>query len=108
MNKTIQSVGFKASKSLLSFAEKKVEKIFKQYPDAIRVDVSFKLGAANNPENKWCSIYLSHKGENQFVKRKSDSFETSLLLCVEAMEKILRRLTAKKISRRNDPPKKKL
>lgn len=103
---TIQSVGFTATKSLVSFAEKWVEKIFNQYPDAIRIDVSFKIGAAKNPENKWCSLYLSHKGENQFVKRKSDQFETSLQLCVEAMEKILRRLNTKRINQRNDPSKK--
>ncbi|NJM80435.1 MAG: HPF/RaiA family ribosome-associated protein [Flavobacterium sp.] len=106
MNTTIQSVGFSATNSLTSFTEKKVEKIFKQYPDAIRIDVSFKIGASKNIENKWCSLYLSHKGENQFVKRKSDSFENSLLQCVEAMEKILRRLTTKKVNQRNDPPRK--
>ncbi len=105
MQITIQSVGFTASQSLAIFTEKKVDKIFRQYPDAIRVDVSFKIGAIKNHENKRCSVYLSHKGENMFVKRKSDSFESSLMLCVEAMEKKIKRLTTKKINQRNDPPR---
>lgn len=102
MSTTIQSVGFKASDDLNSFVKDKVSKLFKQYPDAIRVDVSLRLGASKSTKNKWCSIYLSHKGENQFVKRSAESFEAAVLLSLEAMENILRRLTTKRINQRND------
>lgn len=95
MNINIQTVGFKESKHLTQFTQKKVEKLFHQHPETIRVDITLKEGAKNNPTNKWCSLYLSHRGENQFIKRKSTSYEESILLCVEAMEKILRRQKTK-------------
>ncbi len=103
MNIAIQTVGFKESKHLTKFIHQKVEKLFHQHPETIRVDITLKEGAKNNPVNQWCALYLSHRGENQFVKRKSASYEESIILCVEAMEKILRRRKTKKVNQRNDP-----
>ncbi|MEO6189888.1 MAG: HPF/RaiA family ribosome-associated protein [Saprospiraceae bacterium] len=102
MNITIQTVGFKESNHLTKFVNDKVEKLFHQHPETIRVDITLKEGAKNNPTNQWCSLYLSHSGENQFVKHKSASYEESILLCVETMEKILRRRKTKKVNQRND------
>jgi putative sigma-54 modulation protein len=105
MNITIQTVNFKESKKLVSFVNSKVGKLFKQSPEIIRADVSLKEGATNNLTNKWCSIYISHAGENEFVKKSSTSFEESTLLATEAMEKILRRRKTKMVNKRNDPKK---
>lgn len=102
MNITIQTVNFKESKKLITFINSKVGKLFKQSPEIIRADVSLKEGAANNLTNKWCSIYISHAGENEFVKKNSTSYEESIILATEAMEKILRRRKTKKVNQRND------
>ncbi|NJO24535.1 MAG: hypothetical protein HC867_00290 [Bacteroidia bacterium] len=67
----------------------------------IRADVTLKEGAKNNLTNKWCSIYISHPGENEFVKKNSTSYEESILLATEAMEKILRRRKTKLVNQRN-------
>ncbi len=102
MKITIQTVHFTETKKLTRFVNSKVSKLFHQSPEMIRVDVSLKEGAKNNPSNKLCSLYISHKGENQFVKKNSASYEESILLAVEAMEKILRRRKTKVINQRND------
>ncbi len=92
MNITLQTIKFKESEELKEFVNEKVGKLFHTYPEAIRVDVTLKESAKNDPSNKWCELYLSHKGDNKIVKRNADSYESSILLSVEAMEKILRRL----------------
>lgn len=102
MNITIQTVNFKESKKLTIFINSKVGKLFKQNSELIRADVTLKEGAKNNLTNKWCSIYISHPGENLFVKRNSTSYEESILLATEAMEKILRRRKTKMVNQRND------
>ncbi|CAN5879671.1 hypothetical protein BH11BAC4_BH11BAC4_12550 [soil metagenome] len=102
MNITIQTVNFKGSKKLTTLINSKVGKLFKQSPEIIRADVSLKEGAANNHKNKSCSIYISHAGENEFVKKNSTSYEESLLLATEAMEKILRKRKTKMVNQRND------
>jgi len=103
MNITIQSVKFKESGELNDFVREKVEKLFQLSPEIIRIDVSLKVGAVNNPANKWCSLYISHPGENRFVKKKSGSFEESVIQATEAMQKILRRQKTKRVNQRNDP-----
>ena len=60
------------------------------------------FGASKNHENKWCSFYLSYKGENQFIKRKSVSFENSLLHGAKTKEEILRSFSTKSVNQRND------
>ena len=106
MNITIQTVDFKESKKLTALINSKVGKLFKQSPEIIRADVSLKEGATKNPANKWCSIYISHSGENEFVKKSSGSYEESISLAAEAMGKILRRKKTKKVNQRNDPKRK--
>lgn len=105
MNITIQTVHFKETRKLRIFIISKVGKLFKQSPEIIRADVTLKEGAKNNPENKYCTIYISHPGENEFVKRKSTSYPESILLAIEAMEKNLRRRKTKMVNQRNDPGK---
>jgi ribosome-associated translation inhibitor RaiA len=103
MNITIQTVDFKESESLTTLINNKVAKLFHLSPETIRVDITLKEGSARNPSNKWCSLYLSHPGENQFVKRNSEKYEESISLAVDAMEKILRRAKTKRVNQRNDP-----
>lgn len=103
MRITIQTVGFTATEKLNDYIHDKVEKLFHQSPEIIRIDVSMKEGAKKNPINKWCSLYVSHPGENHFVKRSSETYEKSVVLSVEAMKKILRRKKTKKVNQRNDP-----
>ena len=101
MNITIQTVNFKESRHLEKFIHEKVSKLFNQHPETIRVDITLKEGAKNNPTNQWCALYLSHRGENQYVKRRAANYEESIIHAVEAMEKILRRQKTKKTNQHN-------
>lgn len=105
MNIKLQTLKFNESEDLRNFVNEKVAKLFKQHPEIIRVDVTLKEGAKNNPTNKWCELYVSLPGENKFTKRCSTTYEESILNAVEVMEKILRRITTKKVNQRNDPSK---
>ncbi len=91
MNITLQTLKFKETDDLKSFVYDKIGKLFHQQPNLIRVDVTLKEGAKNNPANKWCELYVSLPGENKFTKKNSTSFEESILKALEIMEKILRR-----------------
>lgn len=92
MNITLATLKFTETPELNQFVHEKVAKLFQQQPDLIRVDVTLKIGAKNNPANKWCELYVSLPGDNKFTKRSSSSFEESILKAVEVMEKILRRM----------------
>ncbi len=92
MDITLQTVKFKESAKLRKFINTKISGISRQYPDAIRIDVTLKKGAANNITNCWCQIYVSHPGENLFVKKNAATYEESISKAVDAMEKIIRRL----------------
>ncbi|MEO7310692.1 MAG: HPF/RaiA family ribosome-associated protein [Chitinophagaceae bacterium] len=102
MDITIQTVNLKVSKTLTNFVNAKVGKLFKQSPEIIRADVTLKEGAKTSLTNKWCAIYISHPGENEYVKKSSATYQESVLLATEAMEKILRRRKTKMVNMRND------
>lgn len=92
MNITLATLKFTETPELNQFVQEKVAKLFQQQPDLIRVDVTLKVGAKNNPTNKWCELYVSLPGNNKFTKRNSTSFEESIIKAIEVMEKILRRM----------------
>ena len=91
MNITLKTLKFTESPELRTFVMEKTAKLFHQNPELIRVEVTLKLGAVNNPTNKWCEIYVSIAGENKFTKRNSESFEESTLKAIEVMERILKK-----------------
>ena len=92
MNITLQTLKFKETDDLKNFVQDKIGKLFHQRPHLIRVDVTLKEGAKNNPANKWCELYVSLPGDNKFTKRSSSSFEESILKAVDIREKMLRRV----------------
>ncbi|MEO8666110.1 MAG: HPF/RaiA family ribosome-associated protein [Ignavibacteria bacterium] len=97
MNIIIQTINFRESTELKDFIYDKLDKLTILDPEIIRMEITLKEGAKNNPSNKWCSLYISHPGENQFVKKRAGTYEESIILASETMEKILRRNKSKKI-----------
>lgn len=96
MKINVQTIDFKASKSLEKFVNSKISKLSKKYADIIRADVSLKRGPANIPGNKFCSLYISHSGENQYLKKSGNSYEESIAQAIDGMDKIFERLKRKK------------
>ena len=97
MNIRIQSVHFKASKQLEDFINDKVAKLSHQKAEIIRADVTLYEGASGNPQNQFCEIQLSVRGNNHFVKKNTGNYEQSILEAVEALQKVLRRSKTKKL-----------
>ena len=89
MKIALQTLKFTESAELKNFVNEKVGKLFHKFPQILRVDVTLKVGAKNNPTNKWCELYVSLPGENRFTKRNSESFEESILKATTTMENIL-------------------
>ncbi len=102
MRFTIQTVDFKENRSLNKLITAKASKLEAKHPEIIGIDVSLKIGAAHNINNKWCSIHVSHAGENQFVKKNSTTFEESVQLAVAAIDMVLSKRKTKRINMRND------
>jgi ribosome-associated translation inhibitor RaiA len=101
MNKIVlQFIQFKASAQLEEFVKEKVSKLFELDNTIIRADVTLFEGASGNPENKFCEIQLSVPGENHFVKKNSENYESSIWDTVKTLQKVIRRHKTKIINKR--------
>lgn len=96
MELRIQSVNFEASEQLKAFAEKKVKKLGRYTDDIIQSDIIMKVIKPDAPNNKEVSVKLSIKNGDSFASKMSDTFEESIDLCVEALEKQIMRTKEKK------------
>jgi putative sigma-54 modulation protein len=83
MDIIIQSLGFNAGESLESFIREKVNTL--KSGDIIRANVTLYKGPAGNPESDYCEIRLEIPGNDLFVKKQSQYFETSVSECVDVL-----------------------
>ena len=96
MELRIQSVNFEATEQLKAFAKKKVEKLVKYTDDIIQSEMIMKMIKPDAPNNKEVSVKLNIKNGESFASKVSDSFEESIDLCMEALEKQIVRTKEKK------------
>ena len=87
----INSVNFKADRTLETFVREKVSKLFHQCNKIIRANVVLREAENGNPENKLCEIRLMIPGNDHFVRKCTEVYEKSILQAVEVLQKILRR-----------------
>ena len=73
MKINIQSVNFKTNTSLLSFIQKKMDKLDLFYDKIIKADVYLKEGNTTEKENKVFEAVLSIPGDSFVVKKKCKS-----------------------------------
>ena len=57
-------------------------------------------GSKRNPENNYCEIRLEIPGNDLFVKKSNDGFETAVVEAVQALGKMILRNKEKKIDRK--------
>lgn len=88
-NIQIQSLHFDASEKLKEFAQKKVSKLNKFSDEIISADITLKVTKPETNNNKESSIKLNVKSDELFASKVAESFEESIDLCVEALEKQL-------------------
>jgi ribosomal subunit interface protein len=91
MKINLQSLHFKASDHLKEFVEEKVGKLSHYDDKIISAEVTLFSDDGKNIDNKVCEIRLVVPGYDDFVKKNSESFESSIAEAVDTLQKILRR-----------------
>jgi len=89
MDIIIQSPGFNAGESLENFIKEKVNTL--KSDNIVRANVTLYKGPAGNPNNDYCEIRLEVPGNDLFVKKNSEYFETSVSECVEVLSQQIKK-----------------
>lgn len=87
MKVNIETVGFKADAKLVSFIEKKIDKLGRFHDGVLSADVKLRLEKDENKENKVAEINLRVPQNDLFAKRQSVSFEESVDTVLDALKK---------------------
>ena len=87
MKLQMHSIRFNADEKLLSFIQKKTDKLDKFFDRIIDGEVFMRLEKDNNMENKVIEIKLNIPKTQLFVKERGKSFEAASDLAVEALKK---------------------
>ncbi len=85
----IQSINFEATAQLKAHIEKKVNKLSRVCDDIQTVDVYLKVVKPETAQNKEAEIKLQIPNAELFAAKTTDTFEESIDLSVEALEKQL-------------------
>ena len=89
MNIRIQAIHFDATDQLEAFIQKKVAKLEQYFDGIISAEVSLKVVKPESAKNKEAAIRLIIKNGDCFAEKVNDTFEESIVECVEALEKQL-------------------
>ena len=89
MEVRIQSIHFDASEQLQVFIQKKVAKLEKYYDDIKKVEVSLKVVKPETAENKEAGVKVIVPNGEFYASKICNTFEESVDLSVEALEKQL-------------------
>ncbi len=99
MDIIIQSLGFNAGESLERFIREKVSGL--KSDTIVRANVTLFLGPSTTPENNYCEIRLEVPGNDHFVKKQSQYFETSVSECVDVLTQMIKKNRDKNMDRRH-------
>ena len=91
MKVNVQSVNFNADQKLISFIQKKLDKLENHFNKIIYADVYLKVQKTSQKENKVSEILLSIPGDNVMVKKTCRKFEECVDECVSTLERQLRK-----------------
>ena len=85
----IQSIHFDATEQLQAFIQKKVSKLEKYYEDIKKVEVSLKVTKPETTENKEAGVKVLVPNGEFYASKICNTFEESVDVCIEALEKQL-------------------
>jgi len=91
MKLRIQSVNFDATTQLEVYINKKVSKLEKTFDKIETVDVYLKVVKPESAANKEAEIKVSAPGIEFFASKVCDTFEEAVDLCVDALDKQVRK-----------------
>ena len=85
----VQSIHFDADKKLITYIEQKIQKVTGKFDNVISSDVILKIEKSTRIDNKIAEVKISVPGNDLFVKKQSQSFEESIDLATDALNKQL-------------------
>lgn len=91
MKVNTQSVNFKADQKLLSFVQKRMDKLDLFYDKIIQSDVYLKVENTSEKENKIVEAKVSVPGDSFIVKKQCKSFEEGTDMVVSSLERLIKR-----------------
>ena len=93
MDINIKTVNFDADKKLIEFVNNKVEKLEKYFDGIIRSDVilTFNKSKKKYTDNKEVKIIIEVPGNDLFAEKEAVTFEESVDLTIDALEKQIKR-----------------
>lgn len=98
MDTKIQAIHFDASEKLVSFINKKVERLARHNVNITQADVTLKVVKPETSMNKEALIRIVAPQHEDLVATKvADSFEEAVDLALEALERQLDKKKAKKV-----------
>ena len=89
MEVRIQSIHFDASEKLEAFIQKKAEKLEKFCDKIKKVEVSLKVTKPETAENKEAGVKVLVPNGEFYASKICNTFEESVDVCIEALEKQL-------------------
>lgn len=97
MEATIKAIHFDISEKLVSFINKKIDKLCRRYESITGIEVNLTLVKPEAAMNKEAGVKISIPGvADLFASKTADSFEEAFDLSLDALEKQLEKEKAKK------------
>jgi putative sigma-54 modulation protein len=87
MKVNLQAVNFNVDQKLVDFIQERLDKLEKFYDKIISADVFLKLENSSDKENKTVEIKINVPGDDFLVKKTAKSFEESLDLALDSLER---------------------
>lgn len=97
MKLQMHSIHFDADQKLISFIQKKADKLDTYYGRIIDGEVTMRLRKDETQENKLVELKVRIPGQLLFVSEYAKTFEEATDLAVDAMSRQLKRRKAKQI-----------
>lgn len=98
MNIIIDSPGFNAGSTLEAYITNQLNRLNSNR--IMQADVTLYLGPVGSPERHHCEIRLEIPGNDLFVKKQGDHFETAISTCVDILFKMEKEEKEKAIRQR--------
>lgn len=93
MEATIKAIHFDASEKLVSFINKKTDKLVRRFEAITSADVTLKVIKPETANNKEAQIKLTvPPADDLFASKTADTFEEAVDLCLDALESQLERI----------------
>ncbi len=93
MEATIQAIHFDISEKLVSFINKKIDKLARRYESITDADVTLKVVKPETSMNKEAQVKMMvPQTPDLFASKTADTFEEAVDLCLRALEPQLEKL----------------